>query len=217
MRKKCKVWLFLCNGVKPLFFCGFHLFEAVFFYSFLMILLMTREELVAEGVKWQSALVGFAHGIIRDWNLAEDAVQKAYLTAYQKADSFDDRTPVYAWLRGIVRLKCFEIIREEDKLKNLNIDEELSQLIDEKASERWDEDYVQAKKTQEEALNHCLKKLKPKSLDLLMDYYRDAISGEALAKKLGRTLNAFYVSLSRTRQSVRNCCDQFLKEKGHDS
>lgn len=177
---------------------------------------MTKEELVLEGLKWQNALIGFAHGIIRDWNLAEDAVQKAYMTAYQKAEEFDDRIPVYPWLRGIVRLKCFEMIREENKFKNMKMDEELCQLIDEKMSERWDENYVENHRTNEQALRHCLQKLKPKSLDMLMQYYRDQVPAEELADKLGRTMNAFYVSLSRTRQTVRKCCEQFLKEKSHE-
>jgi len=177
---------------------------------------MTKEELMHEGVKWQNALVGFARGIIRDSNLAEDAVQKAYLTAYQKAEEFDDRSPIYPWLRGIVRFKCFEMIREEDKLKNVGVDEELSNLMDERMSERWDDAYVEEKENNELALKHCLEKLKPKSLDLLMKYYRDAIPGEELAKRLGRSLNAFYVSLSRTRKIVRDCCDQFLKDQTHE-
>ena len=109
---------------------------------------MTKEELIVEGLKWQIALTNFAQGQLRDWNLAEDAVQKAYLTAFEKGDSFKEGAPVFPWLRGIVRLKCLEIIRERSKIKTTPEDH-LNELINQRMREQWDEAYIETK-TQKE-------------------------------------------------------------------
>lgn len=172
---------------------------------------MTKEELIVEGLKWQNALIGYAQGMLRDWNLAEDAVQKAYLTAYQRAESFEKGAPVFPWLRGIVRLKCLELIRERSRLQAAPEDH-LADLMDQRMNEQWTQDYVENKHSQEQALRHCLQKLRPKALDMMMQYYHDKVPGETLAKKFGRPVNSLYVTLSRTRQKVRECCTRYISE-----
>lgn len=172
---------------------------------------MTKEELIVEGLKWQIALTNYAQGQLREWNLAEDAVQKAYLTAFEKADSFEEGAPVFPWLRGIVRLKCLEIIRERSKIKAAP-DDHLDELINQRMEEQWDEAYIEAKNQKEQALNHCLKKLKPNLLELMLQYYRDKVPGEIIARKLNRPINSLYVTISRTRQKVRDCCQKYMKE-----
>jgi len=166
---------------------------------------MTKEQIITEGLKWHNALIGFVQGLLRDWNLAEDAVQQAYLIAYQKAESFDPDAPVFPWLRGIVRLKCLEIIRERSRIKAAP-DDQLSALIDQRMSEHWNEDYIESKRDREQALRHCLGKLRPKALSMLTLFYRDKVSSEELSKKFSRSINSLYVTLSRTRQKIRECC-----------
>jgi RNA polymerase sigma-70 factor (ECF subfamily) len=50
----------------------------------------------------QQRATGAAYLIVRDWGLAEDLVQSAFIRAYERIDQFDDTRPFGPWFLRIV-------------------------------------------------------------------------------------------------------------------
>jgi RNA polymerase sigma-70 factor (ECF subfamily) len=64
--------------------------------------------------------------IVRDRELAEDAVQESFLAAWRRASSFDPaRAKVSTWLFTIVRNKSVDLVRREESRPSLTSDEAL--------------------------------------------------------------------------------------------
>ena len=163
-----------------------------------------KDDLLREAFRQHNALTAFAYSILRDWDLAEDAVQEAMITVNQKAEDFDKSKAVLPWVKGIVRFKCFQIIRSRKK-EALFKDEDLLNLVEQRVTQFIDEKFIQRREAQGRALKHCLAKLNDKSLDLLMASYRDMESSESLAARYKRSVNAIYITLTRIRQQLRKC------------
>jgi len=58
-------------------------------------------------------LLGFALDFVADQAAAEDIVQEAFVTAYDKLDTFDAAGDFSAWMRAIVRFKYLEWCRKQ--------------------------------------------------------------------------------------------------------
>ena len=85
---------------------------------------MTVEALVAESLKgdvdaftelvkrYQAMAYGYALATIGDVQLAEDAAQQAFLTAYRNLSALRDHSRFGGWLRAVVRFESLRILRE---------------------------------------------------------------------------------------------------------
>jgi RNA polymerase sigma factor (sigma-70 family) len=61
-------------------------------------------------------LFGLALGILRNHELAEDVVQDSFILVWRNARSFDgNRGSAMAWLAGIVRNQCFDMLRRRSR------------------------------------------------------------------------------------------------------
>ena len=65
-------------------------------------------ELVAQ---YQEMAFGYALTILRDFHLAQDATQEAFVAAYLGLHTLDDPARFPHWLRGIVRHHCWRLLR----------------------------------------------------------------------------------------------------------
>lgn len=65
-------------------------------------------------LRFQDMVLGFAYSILKDLQLAEDAAQEAFLTAYLNLDSLRDVDSLPGWLRQIVFTKCNRITRRKE-------------------------------------------------------------------------------------------------------
>ncbi len=63
--------------------------------------------------RYEAPLRRLAYGLVRDWPLAEDVAQDAFLRAYQKASTFRGGSSVKAWLYRIA------INRAHDELRRI--------------------------------------------------------------------------------------------------
>ena len=59
----------------------------------------------------QDMAFGYAFAILRDFHLAQDAVQQAFVAAYFGLDRLREPEQFPAWLRGIVRHQCLRLLR----------------------------------------------------------------------------------------------------------
>jgi RNA polymerase sigma factor (sigma-70 family) len=61
--------------------------------------------------RFQDMAVGYGYSILRDFQLAEDAAQEAFLEAYRNLDSLRERAAFPGWFRRIVFKQCDRITR----------------------------------------------------------------------------------------------------------
>ena len=105
---------------------------------------MTDEELMA---KFQSGdadalsyllkrmlpkLAAISRKLSPNKNLADDALQEALMTAWNKAEQFNGESKVITWMYVVIRNACIDIVRKEAVRTRRNIsDENLLELGDE--------------------------------------------------------------------------------------
>jgi RNA polymerase sigma-70 factor (ECF subfamily) len=172
-----------------------------------------RDRILKEAFQHRDALLTQAFAMLRDWGSAEDVVQDAFLVVVNKSDQFQEGTSVYAWSRQIVRNKALEAIRK--RARQIPVEEDQLQSV---VSETLDAHLTLAKaedlRERREALEDCMSKLKKLPLDLLVGFYWQRQSCQALAQTHRRSENSIRLMLSRTRKQLRGCVDRFLRPSG---
>ena len=102
-----------------------------------------REELVHVGlVEFESALIGYAASIVKDEDRAKDVVQDTFIKLYEQ-DPEKVKGSLKAWLFTVCRNRCFDLIRKEKRMINVE-DDQLTVIRDagddpSRAAERADE------------------------------------------------------------------------------
>ena len=61
--------------------------------------------------RYEAPLRKLAYGLVRDWGLAEDVAQDAFIRAYRKATTFRGGAPVKAWLYRIAINRAYDELR----------------------------------------------------------------------------------------------------------
>ncbi len=69
----------------------------------------------------QAMAFGYAYATTRDFDLAEEAAQQAFITAWTNLSTLKDPARFGGWLRGIVRFECLHLLRSR-KTPHLPID-----------------------------------------------------------------------------------------------
>ena len=165
---------------------------------------LSQIELMKEAFKFQHAFVSYAYGLLRDWSLAEDAVQEAFLVLMQKWEEFKPELGVYGWARKMVYFKAQELSRSRRKEHALK-DEDLDALVQETLDAHFDEAEGARYEPRLIAYQECLGQLDKGAAELLTRYYWDNLPGEKIAEMFHRSVNAVWLSLSRIRKSLRDC------------
>ena len=102
-----------------------------------------REELVHRAlIEFESALIGYAASIVKDEDRAKDVVQDTFIKLYEQ-DPEKVKGSLKAWLFTVCRNRCFDIIRKEKRMINVE-DDQLTVIQDDgddpsRAAERADE------------------------------------------------------------------------------
>lgn len=102
-----------------------------------------REELVHRAlIEFESALIGYAASIVKDEDRAKDVVQDTFIKLYEQ-DPEKVKRSLKAWLFTVCRNRCFDIIRKEKRMINVE-DDQLTVIQDagddpSRAAERADE------------------------------------------------------------------------------
>jgi RNA polymerase sigma factor (sigma-70 family) len=171
---------------------------------------ISQEVLVQAALKYQDALTAYAYAILRDWGLAQDAVQEAFVTVSRKWETFAEGEDLLPWVRGIVRFKALNLARAGARREHPCDDEELAGLIDRQFEIHLTEERLHRLERQKMALQRCLDKLDDLARSLLMGFYRDSQSFRELSASLAKSENSLRLHLSRTRKKLRLCADRQL-------
>lgn len=63
-----------------------------------------------------------AYSVTKDWYLAEDVVQEAFIKAYKKIDSIEDIGKIKAWLSSITMRTAIDCFRSEKRRRWIPVD-----------------------------------------------------------------------------------------------
>lgn len=151
----------------------------------------------------QQALLAYLLSIVPNLQDAQDILQDAFLVVSKKADTWTEGTNFFAWVCTIVRYEALHCARSS-KTRMVPLDEDIMELIQCEAPPLDDLD------VQIERLKECLKRLSPRSRELVMLRYHSAQMPEQIAANVNWSVNAVRVALTRARQALRECIEQRL-------
>jgi len=146
----------------------------------------------------------YIRAIVRDEHSAEDIFQEISLLAVHKQDEINDAEHLKNWLRVAARNKALHFLRSQTDV-TVQLDSDVLGLIDPHFARHDALDNLEVI----EALIHCKQRLSPYAKRIIEARYRDGLTGEKLAKELGRSLSAVYQAMSRTHAALADC----IKEK----
>ncbi len=166
-------------------------------------------ELIEAVFAWRDLLSAYAFSILRDWHLAEDVVQDSFLHAGERIGTGEINGELLPWLRGVVRLKCFEMIRAQ-KRETATPEEVLAEAILDGDDSIWNDDAARRLRDQLSALRVCLDDLPTPARHLLQSFYVDGKPGQEIAAELGKSHDSVRAQLYYLRGKLRSCIESKL-------
>ena len=140
-----------------------------------------------------------AMAILQNDDDANDAIQEALLSAYKNKDKLRKKEYFTTWLITILRNKCFDIIKNNKKVAN----------IDETIIENTEGYYDTYK--EESSLERFLNQLENELREITVYYYYDELDVKEIAKIMDIPTGTVKSRLSRARQKIKAMIE---KEEG---
>ena len=158
----------------------------------------------------QDALTAYAFGLLRDWSLAEDAVQEVLLSVHQKDGALQLEGDIQAWAHVVVKNKAIDLLRKRGHERPLP-DEDLIALVDQQFALHIDPEYLARMERRKSAMRGCLPKLSDQALALLLRFYVEGASYRELATEVHRSADALRVTVLRIRKKLADCITKELR------
>ena len=155
-------------------------------------------------VRYQQAVLSYVLSIEPNLSDAQDIVQEVFLTVSKKAAAWTAGTTFLPWACTVARYETLTFQRNRAR-RVARLDEDVVELLH--ANGAMDEQAFQRKTT---ALQGCLDHLAPRARELMHLRYHAAQMPEQIAPKVGWTVNAVRVALTRARDLLRGCMEQQL-------
>ena len=152
---------------------------------------------------------------MNDWQLAEDAVQETILFVAGNHGKYDVERPLLPWARGIVRLKCFALMRARKRETVSEDPESLGDMLDSHLGELWDENAAAEMSKRIHALRRCMAELAALACRLVYDFYVERKPGKDLAERENMSPGNLRSHLSRLRKRLRVCVNDRLSDVDH--
>ena len=153
------------------------------------------------------ALQAFIASVVQDAGAREDILQATALTLWEKFASYDPARPFGAWARGVAARKITHDFRRRSRfprtLEPAAI-EAMRQAFDRRESSPGRGD------VRTDALRRCLERLPAASRELVALRYDEGLACDAIARRLGRSVDAIHQHLSRVRSKLAECIRRHL-------
>jgi RNA polymerase sigma factor (sigma-70 family) len=166
-----------------------------------------------------SRLYGVALQVLRDADLAQDAMQEAYLQIWRNAADYRaSLSPPMAWLGLIVRSRALDLLRRRkaaraDKTVSLHREDgdDGPDLMEALADgEAGPEQRLQQSQLAQ-SLHHCLAKLERKQREVVALAYFRELSHSELAEQLALPLGTVKSWARRGLEQLRGCLSAFTR------
>jgi len=150
--------------------------------------------------KYQDFAYGLAVGMLADFDLAQDVVQEAFLSAYRDLPRLKDPARFGGWLRGIVRHTAHRALRDREHFRLLT--ERLWHAI-ETSGDTPAADQLADEAERRETVRRALERLDDKNREVVSLYYIDGLSYSEIAGFLSVTQATVKGRLQRGRVHLR--------------
>ena len=157
----------------------------------------------------QLRLRTYVFTLVRDGSQADDVLQEASITLWNKRHTYDASRDFFRWACGVALIEVLRF-RRKAATDKLQFDEALINTLAEEYLERADEN-----DRRRAALPHCLQKLSDQDRWLVSAHYNSDISVAQIAEQMGRPLSTVYSSLVRIRETLYRCVERSLAREGH--
>lgn len=161
-------------------------------------------------------MLRFARLQLRDDGLAEDAVQEAFIAAYEKRESFGGRASLKSWVFSILRNKIIDMIRARNSgIQFVELDRQTDEFFDETGhwtEESWPADWGDPEQSLEQqqfwaVFDACLYRLNEASARAFMLREMMGFEIAEICKTLSITKTNCGVLLHRARLALRACIE----------
>jgi RNA polymerase sigma-70 factor (ECF subfamily) len=137
-------------------------------------------------------------------DLVEEAVQGAFVTAWERLADYEPRGTFVAWLKGIARNRLHEQLRLRSRLgAAAGLDALVARSVDDAEAA----DSVGAARHELVRLRACLERLPPRSRAMVQRRYAQEVPLAVLAQQFKQSVEALASLLQRVRRSLRACVE----------
>ena len=142
--------------------------------------------------RYQVEAMGHATAILADREDARDALQEAFIDAYQALRRFDTTRQFYPWFYTILRNRCFKLLSSRKRNAQPGLDEA---VFIESTNEMRPEERL--------ALEHALLDLSPTDREIVTLKHLDGLSYEELSERLDIPKGTVMSRLFHARRRLR--------------
>ncbi|MDI6775219.1 MAG: sigma-70 family RNA polymerase sigma factor [Verrucomicrobiota bacterium] len=172
--------------------------------------MLTEEQIVRHFAQMRASLLGYLRLLVRDPHMAEDLLQDTWVVVLKKKRFFDENMDFGAWIRGIARNLARNALRK--KQPSYMPLPELAEAID-NAYAAGSKAETEQEAIKLEHLRACIDKLSPGNLSLLRLRFQNAERLREIAERIGRSVGAVQVALSRVRMTLLRCIEEYGKHR----
>lgn len=165
-----------------------------------------QAEVAALLMKHRTDLYAYLLAALRNHHDAEDVLQEVALAASRSADQYRPGTDFRAWAREISRRRMLDFVRHRNRRAALLEPEVLESLESAARDAERDEPASDLR----DALRECIRKLEGAARRAVALRYGSSMKVGGIAETLGRSVQATYALLKRTRQTLRSCAEQTM-------
>jgi len=143
--------------------------------------------------------------ILKDQQLAEDAMQESFLKIWHKANAYEpNKAQAMTWLSRIVRNQAIDLLRRQDKLVDNHVDvDEVPEMIDTSPSQISQLEAIEASAK----LRLCLATLKEEQVHCIMASYFQGQTATQIASHLQRPVSTIKSWMARSMPVLRKCLE----------
>jgi len=150
------------------------------------------------------ALRGFVLSLVSNFSLVDDIVQETFLVVTSKAREFEPGSNFRAWVWTIARFKTLQLLEKSQSVGEHLKPEVIAGLCAHETSQHWPaEEHLQL-------LAECIKQLTPRAREAVELRYQQSHRPAEIARRIGWTVEAVHVALSRARVTLRDCVTRRL-------
>ncbi len=156
-----------------------------------------------------SQVFGYVLALVHNTADAEDIMQQASLTMWEKFDEFDLDTNFGAWACSIARYKALNWLKAQRRHQQVFTDAlevEITAAYVAITADEADERTL--------ALRGCVEELPTDQQKLLYDCYDGEHAVANVAEQLGRTVHSVYSSLRNIRRKLAECVRRRMSDEG---
>jgi len=174
------------------------------------------EELVRNNIGW---MIGLAERLLGERGLAEDAVQDAFISAFNSLDKFENRSSLKTWLHRITVNAALMKLRKVKRLAEESIDKYLPEFDENEC--RVEESWLSIASTDNIIVNEQSQEQVHSSINKLPDDYRivlllrdiEGYSTDEVAQRLDISKSNVKVRLHRARAALKNLIEPLLRNE----